>query len=203
MGATVVGPTSSCLAGASVMAIPPASGGVGASDAVLAVSGLAMAQGWGGGPGMGRGPGMGMGYGPYDPGYGPRGQGYGPGAWGPGLNLTPEQTQKMQTLRDSFFKETIPLRNEMMVKKLELRTLWAQAKPEQEKILAKQKEINALRAQFQEMATKHRLAVRNVLTPEQQAQVGSLWGGGFGPGYGMRGGFGPGRGMGPGSCGRW
>jgi Spy/CpxP family protein refolding chaperone len=143
--------------------------------ALLATSGLAMAQGWGGGPGMGRGPGMGMGYGAGDPGYGPRGQGYGPGAWGAALNLTPEQTQKLQGLRDGFFKETIPLRNEMMVKKLELRTLWAQTKPEQEKILAKQKEINALRAQMQEKSTKFRLEARSNLTPEQQAQVGSFW----------------------------
>jgi Spy/CpxP family protein refolding chaperone len=156
---------------------------------------------------MGRGPGMGMGYGAYDQGYGPRGQGYGPGAWGPGLNLTPEQTQKMQALQESFFKETIPLRNEMMVKKLELQTLWAQTKPEQEKILAKQKEINALRVQLQERATKNRLEARNILTPEQQAQLGSYrgYGPGFGPRHGMRGGYGPGFGMGsgPGGCPRW
>ena len=164
--------------------------------ALLATSGVVMAQGWGGGPGGGRGPGMGMGYGPNDPGYGP-------GAWGAGLNLSAEQTQKMQALRESFFKETIPLRNEMMIKKLELQTLWAQKKPDEGKILAKQKEINALRAQFQEKATKHRLEARNILTPEQQAQVGAFWG--AGSGHGMRGGFGPGRGMGsgPGGCPRW
>jgi len=174
--------------------------------ALLATSGVVMAQGWGGGPGMGRGPGMGMGYGPNDPGYGPRGPGYGPGAWGPGLNLSPEQTQKMQALQESYFKETLSLRNEMMVKKLELQTLWAQTKPDDGKILAKQKEINALRAQLQEKATRHRLETRNILTPEQQAQLGSYggYGRGFG-GYGMRGGSGPGRGMGWGGgyCPRW
>ena len=175
--------------------------------AVLATSGVVMAQGWGGNPGGGRGPGMGMGYGPNDPGYGPRGPGHGPGAWAAKLNLSAEQTQKMQALREGFFKETIPLRNEMMIKKLELQTLWAQAKPDEGKILAKQKEINALRAQFQEKATKHRLEARNILTPEQQAQVGTFWGAGrgFGPGHSMRGGFGPGRGVGsgPGGCPRW
>ena len=175
--------------------------------AVLAISGLAMAQGWGGGPGWGRGPGMGMGYGPCGPGGGPGGAGYGGGAWGAGLNLTPEQTQKLQTLREGFFKETIPLRNEMMTKRLELRTLWSQPKPDQEKILGKQREVNALRAQLQEKATKYRLEGRSILTPEQQAQVGSFWaaGPGFGPRHGMRGGFGPGHGMGsgPGGCPRW
>jgi Spy/CpxP family protein refolding chaperone len=74
--------------------------------------------------------------------------------------------------------------------------------PEQEKILAKQKEIDALRTQLQEKATKNRLEMRKVLTPEQQAQLGAD-GPGFGPGYGMRGGFGPGRGYGYGYCPRW
>ncbi len=163
--------------------------------ALLATAGLAMAQGWG--RGMGYGPGPGTEYGPgYGPGYGPR------GSWGANLNLTAEQNQKMQAMRESFFKETLPLRNEMQVKQLELKTLWAQTNPDQEKILAKQKELNALKAQMQEKGTLHRLEMRKVLTPEQQAQIGAF-GPGFGSGYGMRGGFGPGRGMGPGGCPRW
>ncbi len=164
--------------------------------ALLAVAGVAMAQGWGRGPGMGYGPGMGP------------GPGYGPGmAWGSGLNLTPEQTQKMEALRESHLKETLPLRNELQIKQLELRTLWAQTNPDQAKILAKQKELNAFREQLQEKATVHRLEMRKVLTPEQQAQLGA-YGPGFGRGYGMKGGmmgggFGPGRGMGYGGCPRW
>jgi len=159
--------------------------------ALLVTAGMAMAQGWGRGMGYGPGPGT-----EYGPGYGPR------GSWGANLNLTPEQNQKLQAMRESFFKETLSLRNEMQVKQLELRTLWAQTNPDQEKILAKQKELNALKAQMQEKNTLHRLEMRKVLTPEQQAQIGAF-GPGFGPGYGMRGGFGPGRGMGPGGCPRW
>ena len=170
--------------------------------AVLATAGLAMAQGWGRGPGSG--PCYGLGYGP-GPGAG-HGPGFGQGGpWG-ALNLTPEQTKKMQASRDAFLKETLPLRNEIQVKRLELRTLWTQNPPDEAKILAKQKEVNAQRAQLQEMATKHRLEMRQVLTPEQQAQIGA-YGPGFGPGPGMRGGFGPGRGMGrgmgAGNCPRW
>jgi len=167
--------------------------------ALLATAGLAMAQGWG--RGMGYGPGPCAGYGPGS------GMGYGPmGSSGPALNLTAEQNQKIQAMRESFFKESLPLRNEMQIKQLELRTLWAQTNPDQEKILAKQKEINALRAQMQEKATKNRLEMRKVLTPEQQAQLGAYgpgFGPGSGPGMGMRGGFGPGRGMGNPGCPRW
>lgn len=168
--------------------------------ALVATAGMAMAQGWG------RGMGYGSGYGPgpdapcYGPGYGPR------GSYGPALNLTAEQNQKIQAMSESFFKETLPLRNEMQVKQLELRTLWAQTNPDQEKILAKQKEVNALRAQLQEKRTQHQLEMRKVLTPEQQAQLGAYgpgFGPGFGPGMGMRGGFGPGRGMGYAGCPRW
>ena len=164
--------------------------------ALLAVAGVAMAQGWGRGSEMGYGPGMGHG-----PGYG-----HGMG-WGAGLNLTPEQNQKMQALRESFFKETLPLRNEMGIKQLELRTLWAQTNPDQDKILAKQKEVNALREKLQEKSTLHRLEMRKVLTPEQQAQI-ATYGPGFGRGHGMKGGMmgggsGPGRGMGYGGCPRW
>jgi len=149
--------------------------------ALMATSGLAMAQGWGRGEGMG--------------------PGHGPGGWAAALNLTPEQQQKMQELRASHFKETIPLRNEIMGKRLELRALWAQTDPDQGRILAKQKEVNALMAQLQEKATKHRLEMRQILTPEQRAKLGTFSGkrGGFGPGHGMqgmRGGFGHGRGMG-------
>ena len=160
--------------------------------ALLVTAGVAMAQGWGRGAGYGPGE--------YGPGHGPR------GAWA-GLNLTPEQKQKMQALQEKFLKENLPLRNEMQIKQLELRTLWAQSNPDEEKILSKQKEINALRAQLQEKGTKNRLEMRKILTPEQQAQLGA-YGPGFGMGYGMKGGmmgggFGPGRGMGYGGCPRW
>ena len=127
--------------------------------AVMATAGLAMGQG------QAKSPGMGMGYGPYSGGA----WSGGPGPWG-ALNLTPEQVEKMRDLRGSFFKEKIPLRNELMSKRLELRALWVQTNPDEEKILAKQKEINGLRAQLQEKATKNRLEMLKILTPEQRAQ---------------------------------
>ncbi len=88
---------------------------------------------------LGRGSGMGMGYGPRSDGPAKAGH----GLWA-ALNLTPEQTEKMQALRKSFFEEALPLRNELMSKKFELKALWVQTNPDEGKILAKQKEINAL-----------------------------------------------------------
>jgi Spy/CpxP family protein refolding chaperone len=147
--------------------------------AILATTGLATAQGWGKGPEMG--------YGPYSGGPGSAG----PGRWG-ALNLTPDQIEKMKALRKSFFEQALPLRNELMSKKLELKALWMQTNPDEGKILAKQKEINALRVQLQEKATKNRLEMRKILTPEQQAQVVSLLGRHRGwHGYGRGREFGP------------
>jgi Spy/CpxP family protein refolding chaperone len=163
--------------------------------AILATAGLAMAQG------CEKGHGMGMGYGPCS--GGARSGGH--ALWS-ALNLTPEQVQKVRALRESFFKETIPLRNDLMSKKLELRSLWLQTNPDEEKILAKQKEINDLRAQLQEKGTKNRLEMRKVLTPEQQAQLANLrgrswrgYGRGCGSGSGSRYGMGMGMESGP----RW
>jgi len=156
--------------------------------AVLASTGLAMGEGWAGGPGMG------MGYGPHSGGA----RSWGPGLWGT-LKLTPEQVDKMKALRGSFYKEKISLRNELMSKRLELRALWVQTNPDEEKILTKQREVNGLRAQLQEKATKNRLEMMKILTMEQRAQY-QAYKASFrhGRGHGRRCGFGPGPGYGRG-----
>ena len=131
--------------------------------AILATAGLATAQDWG------KGHGMGMGYGHHSGGARSAGSRF----WG-ALNLTPEQIEKMKALRKSFFEQALPLRSELMSKKLELKALWVQTNPDEEKLLAKQKEINALRAQLGEKVTKNRLEMRKILTPEQQARLVNL-----------------------------
>ena len=80
----------------------------------------------------------------------------------------------MKTRRKGFFEQTLPLRNDLMSKKFELKALWLQPNPDEGKILAKQKEISALRGQLGEIATKNRLEMRRILTPEQQAKFISL-----------------------------
>jgi Spy/CpxP family protein refolding chaperone len=160
--------------------------------ALLATSGLALAQGWGRGTGMGSGPGGGMGFGPC----------------AANLNLTAEQIKQMQVLREQHFTETAPQRETLFAKNAELRSLWARKDSKPEDIMSKQNEVNDLRGKLQALATQHRLQAREILTPEQQTQLQSCLSdtGNFGPGSGKRGGgMGPGRGMGmgPGGCPRW
>ena len=96
------------------------------------------------------------------------------------LNLTPEQKTKLGELQEKHWKDTISLRNEMQIKRLELRTLWIAPNPDKNKILAKQKEVNELRDKMQAKATDFRLDIRKALTPEQAAQLGTM---GPGPGF--------------------
>jgi len=112
----------------------------------------------------GRG-GWGMGGGGMGPGQGGWGQGMVPRQAGCGYagSLTAEQTQKLQTLREAYLQEITPLRNQLFVKNSELRLLWAETTPDQEKIMAKQKEMNEIQQQIQEKATKHQLEARSIV----------------------------------------
>ena len=140
--------------------------------ALVLTAGAALAQG----PGFGRGFAQGPGYG------GGLGSGY-PAANIP--NLTAEQSSKMQALQQAHLQKIAPLQQALLSKRLELRSLWLAPNPDQAVRLAKQKEILNLQAQMQEEATNYRLEVRQVLTPDQQAQLGAAYGQGMGMGRGM------------------
>jgi Spy/CpxP family protein refolding chaperone len=88
-------------------------------------------------------------------------------------NLTPEQSAKLQELREQHDKDILPLKNELIAKRAELRNLWLQSDPDEAAIKAKQQEINELRNQLQDKMTEYRLEVGKVLTPEQRAQLQS------------------------------
>ena len=121
------------------------------------------------------------------PGYGPCGQGdfNGPA----GLNLTSEQTTKFKEMREAQWNEMKPLREQMFAKRDELRKLWLEPNPDQEKIAAAQKEMRSLRDLIQDKTTAFRLDALKTLTPEQQEKLRAS--------YSERG-FGTRRGMGPG-----
>ena len=133
------------------------------------------------GPGFGRGFGMG-------PGYGPPGNLF--------ANLAPEQSAKIQSLQQAHLQAIAPLQQEMLAKGTEMRSLSLNPNADPAVIGAKQKEIWDLRSKFENMTNNLRLQIREILTPEQQAQFDSV---GPGKGMGPRMGFGPA--MGP--MGRW
>ncbi len=107
-------------------------------------------------------------------------------------SFTPEQQTKFQDLRQKFDQETAQLRGNIVTKRLELRSLWADPKSDPNAILAKEKELISLQDRMREKFVQFRLQARSLLTPEQRAQFESGWGmgRGFGRGYMMGGGYG-------------
>jgi len=89
----------------------------------------------------------------------------------PDLNLTVEQKAQITLLRETFLKDIKPLRDKLFSKRGDLELLWKDKNPNQAKILATQKQIRTLRGQIQDRATVQRLAVRMVLTSEQQDKI--------------------------------
>ncbi|MGQ9687772.1 MAG: Spy/CpxP family protein refolding chaperone [Desulfobaccales bacterium] len=111
------------------------------------------------------------------------------------LNLTPKQAGQVFDLRQKFMNDTAELRKNLMVKGAELAQLWKAEQPDDKAILAKVKELAALRAQLQEKSVAHRLAVRKIV-PQAMGPCPMV-----GPGMGMNfgpGGPGPDKGMGKG-----
>lgn len=82
-------------------------------------------------------------------------------------NLTPEQATKIQCIRENYLKDIIPLRQQLVAKKLELRSLWLSQNPDQAKINALQKEIPNLNAKIQEKSTNASL----ITQPEWLSQL--------------------------------
>ena len=114
------------------------------------------------------------------------------------LDLTAEQREKINVLREMHLKDIKPLQEQLYVKSRELRGLWLAKTPDREGILAFQREVQTLRNQLMEKLTTYRLDAWQLLTPEQQAKV-RPYGPDRGPGRmggpGMRGDFTHGRGM--------
>ena len=108
----------------------------------------------------------------------------------PGLNLTAEQVTKLNALREAHMSDIKPLQDQLYGKRGEMRLLWLERTPDQQKILAVQKELQTLREKLYEKGTTFRLETTKVLTPEQQAQAqinAYRPGRGYAYGKGMRG----------------
>jgi zinc resistance-associated protein len=105
------------------------------------------------------------------------------------MNLSPDQAGKLFDLKQKFMNDTAEVRKQMVVKHAELAALWKAEKPDEKAIVAKQKELNALKGQMEEKSVAFRLEARKIAP--QLAHFG------YGRGWGMHG---PGGGMGPGGC---
>ena len=83
------------------------------------------------------------------------------------LNLSPDQVANLQQLRESFFQDTLPWRNELVIKRFDLQDLLRQPQADPNQVLSKQREVSELESKIQERMVLYQLEMRKVLTPEQ------------------------------------
>ena len=142
----------------------------------------AIAQGPGFGPGGGYGPGYGPGmmggYGPgrgMGPGYG---RGFGPGGgYGPGggamlesLNLTDEQRDRIQVIREENRQKNWAAMGQVRTEMFKLRRMVSADNADTNAVLEQQKKVDELRRQMLASRLEARKQVEAVLTPEQRKQ---------------------------------
>ena len=128
-----------------------------------------------------------------------------PGMQMPGMpampELTNEQQDKMDVVRQNHIRAMLPIQTDIQIKEMDLDALWRADNPDGKKIVAKVREIGALRIQAEVERVNNMLAMREILTPEQRKSFRPGMGARHGMMRGMRGGMGQGmgRGMGAGS----
>lgn len=83
------------------------------------------------------------------------------------LNLSQEQRDKMRDLRNRYWTDTHDLRYEILQKRLEVEKLFTDPKADDATLLAKQKELNALRLTLMDKKAQMKIEWRKILTPEQ------------------------------------
>jgi len=115
----------------------------------------------------------------------------------PNLNLTQEQSTKIQEVHNAFFKGTVELRSDIFRKEQEMDVLMLEKTVDEEKAKKLQDELSGLQAQIAQKRLQAQLDSRKLLTPEQIGQLPPGCNMGIGPGgngfgFGSEGGKGAG-----------
>ena len=157
--------------------------GVSAILLTLAIAAMAFAHGGygygrhnGGYGGQGNGRHMG-GYGGY--GNGRHMGGYGGYGYGRSGELPEETREKIHASREAFYKQTRQLRNQLEEARIALRDEIRKKSPDKSKMVKLQTSLSSLRAEFDQKALSHDIAMRKLL-PEDYHRGGY----GRGQGYG-------------------
>ena len=90
------------------------------------------------------------------------------------LGLSPEQSAQLQKMRADGRKQAIRQRADLAIARIELQELMDAPVVDQKAIDAKVKAISDLQAAALKARTEERLALRKILTPEQQEKMKQL-----------------------------
>lgn len=83
------------------------------------------------------------------------------------LNLTETQISALQDLRQGFLRDTLPWRNDLVVKRMNLQDLLRQPHPDPNRVLDMQREVSELESKIQERMVSYQFEFRKTLTAEQ------------------------------------
>lgn len=89
------------------------------------------------------------------------------------LNLTSEQKQRMQAIRDQYKDQLSQRRQALRQAQQELMNLMAGTAPDSQ-IREKHRQVMALKQQMSELQFESMLAMRAILTPQQRQQLSQL-----------------------------
>ncbi|MGA2107239.1 MAG: Spy/CpxP family protein refolding chaperone [Syntrophorhabdales bacterium] len=89
------------------------------------------------------------------------------GHWAGFLNLSEDQKAKTKDIHTRFYAETRGLRYDLMEKRIELRRLFLDPKTDAAAVMAKEREVSALRQKLGDATARMMIDWRGVLTPEQ------------------------------------
>jgi Spy/CpxP family protein refolding chaperone len=110
------------------------------------------------------------------------------------LGLTEEQAGRLRQIAVETEKAAVKTRAELAVGRIELRELVRADRPDREAVMKKVQEISDLRGQIMKQHVESMLALKTVLTPEQQQKLRALRArGGRAGGWGPRPSARPGR----------
>ena len=93
------------------------------------------------------------------------------------LNLTTEQLEEIQSLRESLQTEMTLLRSKRYELIAELRLLWMESRPNPDMIRRKERELHDLIWRIRQKVTGYRLSFRKILTSEQLSGFLDMGGG--------------------------
>lgn len=116
----------------------------------------------------GRGPGM-MRYGDH------MGRRMGPDRHG-WQSMTPEQQEQWRRMRADFLRDSLPLRQELNAKQMELEMLWDQQNPDPEKVKALSGRITELRSELEKKHDAYLTQCRQEFGDHGWACPGGGWG---------------------------
>jgi Spy/CpxP family protein refolding chaperone len=100
------------------------------------------------------------------------------------MNLTPEQAANLFDLKEKFRTDTAALRKQLFVGRAEMGALWKAETPDEKAIVAKVKELSALRGQMAEKMVVLHLELRKI-APEGFKHMRRGEACGMGPGFAM------------------